>query len=111
MRISEFYNSTNNYENDIFVLRDGITEFEGLGNYIKLKIKSSKQNSKLIKNNSVRCDICKNDTYRASYSRHLKSKNHLENIQQNNVNTPRKNPTKSEVKGVIKVTDTNIENQ
>ena len=45
-----------------------------------------------MKNNSVRCDICKIDIHRASYSTHLKSKKHLENITQNNVIVPKRNP-------------------
>ena len=65
-----------------------------------------------MKHNRVRCDICKNDIHRASYSRHLKSKKHLENISQNKVIVPRKKPIKRvvETKEVFKVTDTNVEN-
>ena len=50
--------------------------------------------------------------HRASYSRHLKSKKHLENILQKKVIVPRKNPIKRVVKAkeVVKVTDTNVEN-
>ena len=48
-----------------------MTEFEGLGEILNFKMKSFKQNIKLMKNNRVRCDICKIDIHRASYSRHL----------------------------------------
>ena len=30
-----------------------------------------------MKNNRVRCDVCKIDIHRASYKRHLKNKKHL----------------------------------
>ena len=111
MRIKELKNSINQYENDISVLRDRITKFEGLRNNKKLKRKSIEQNIKNMKHNSVRCDNCKINIHRASYSGHLKSKKLLEKIQQNTVNTPRKEPMKTVVKEVIKVTDTNVENQ
>ena len=51
-----------------------------------------------MKYNSVRCDVCKIDIHRVSYSRHFKKKKHLENIQQNKVIIPRKKPIKRVVK-------------
>ena len=63
-----------------------------------------------VKHNSIRCDNCKIDIHRASYSRHSKSKKHLEKKSQNKVIIPKKNPTERLVKEVIKVTGTNIEN-
>ena len=111
MRVSELKNFVFHYENDIIVLRDRITEFEGLRNNINLKIKSIKQKFKLMDCNRVRCDNCKIDVQRASYSRHLKSKKHLENMSQNKVISPRKNPTKRVVKEVIKVSDIKVQNQ
>ena len=47
-----------------------------------------------MKYKKVRCDIFENDIHRTSYSRHLKSKKHLENIRQNKENLLRKNPIK-----------------
>ena len=47
-----------------------------------------------MKYNRGSCDFCKSDIHRASYVRHLKSKKHLEFIQQNDVVVPRKNPKK-----------------
>ena len=38
--------------------------------------------------NSRRCEICKVDVHRASYMKHLKSKKHIENMEQNEMNIP-----------------------
>ena len=83
-------NSINHNKNDIIVWKDRLTEFEGLRKNTKLKMKSIKQRIKLIKNNKVRCYICKSDIHRASYSIHLKRKEHLEHMTQNKVIVPRK---------------------
>ena len=64
-----------------------------------------------MKNIIARCHVCKIDIHRASYSRHLKSKKHLEVIQQNKVIIPRNKPIKRVVKEDIKVTDTKVENR
>ena len=64
-----------------------------------------------MKYNRVKCDICKTDIHRASYSRHLKSENHLENISQNEASIPRKNSTKQVVKKHIKVPDIDIKDE
>ena len=85
MRISELGNSINHYENDIIVLKDRITEFENLRNEKLLKTKSLKQKIENMKKNSVRCDICKSEILRAAYSKHLKSRNDLENLSQKNI--------------------------
>ena len=45
-----------------------------------------------------RCYVRKIDIHRASMSRDLKSKKHLENISKNKVFIPRKNPIKRNVK-------------
>ena len=66
LRVSESKNSIIRNENDIIVLRDRITDFEGLRNNMKLKKKSSEQNIKLMEYNRVRCDICKVDVHRGS---------------------------------------------
>ena len=58
-----------------------------------------------MKNNSVRCDVCKIDLHRGSYSRHLKSKKHMENMTQSKVIIPKKNWIKRIVKEEIKVSD------
>ena len=44
--------------------------------------------------NRIRCDICKIESHRVSYSRHLKRKKHLIKMSQNKVFISRKNPTK-----------------
>ena len=111
MRITELKKLVTHYKNDIIVSKGRIAEFEGLRNNIKLKIKSIKQNIKHMEYNRVRCDICKIDIHRASYSRNLKSKKHSENMSQNKVIIPRKNPMKRVVKEVFKVSDTKVENQ
>ena len=62
--------------------------------------------------NRDRCDICKKDIHRASYTRPLKSKEHLQNMTQIKVKVLREYPTKRNVKEESKVPDfdTNVEN-
>ena len=86
--------STIHNENDINVLKNRITEFQGLKNNIILKIKRIRHNIESMKHNSSRCDVCKDDIHRASYSRHLKSKKHLESTSQNETIIVKKNPIK-----------------
>ena len=105
LRISELKNSIYHYENDIIELKNRILEFQGLRNNKNLKITRIKQNNKLLKYNRVRCDNCKIDFHRASYTRHLKSKKHLENMTQNKVIIPRKQVVKK-----VDI-DKNIENR
>ena len=38
--------------------------------------------------NSRKCDVCNVDVHRASYAKHLRSKNHLENLKQNEMIIP-----------------------
>ena len=38
--------------------------------------------------NSCKCDVCNVDVHRASYAKHLRSKNHLENIKRNEMIIP-----------------------
>ena len=38
--------------------------------------------------NSRKCDVCNVDVHRASYAKHLRSKNHLEKIKQNEMIKP-----------------------
>ena len=85
LRVSELKKSIIRYENYIIVLRDRITDFEGLRNNKKLKINIIKQNIKLMKTFRVRCHICKIDFHRASHSRYLKNKELLEILSQNKV--------------------------
>ena len=61
--------------------------------------------------NRIRYDFCNSDIHTASYSRHLKSKKHLEIMTQNVVSSPRKNPIKTVVKEDIKVSGIKAENQ
>ena len=103
---SEFKKSILHYKNDIIVLKDRLLKIEGLKKYIVLKIKNLGQNNKKMKYNRVRCDIWKIDIHRTSYSKHLKTKKHLEIISQIRVFIPRKNPKKRVVKEDIKVSDT-----
>ena len=53
-------------------------EFEISKNNLLIKIKIKNQNTRNNKNTRFRCDFCKIDLHRTPYSRHLKSKNHLE---------------------------------
>ena len=92
------------------MLNDRIVEFQGLEEYILMKIKSKKRKFKLMICSRVRCDIYKIDTHRASYSERKESKKHSENLQQNNIFIPRRNPKKRIVKEDIKVSDTKVDN-
>ena len=38
--------------------------------------------------NSRKCEICNVDVHRASFAKHLKSKMHLENLKEDNMNVP-----------------------
>ena len=40
------------------------------------------------KKNSRKCDVCNIDVHRASYAKHLRSRNHLENIKRNEMIIP-----------------------
>ena len=111
LRISELKNSTVHYENDIIVLKSRIIEFQGKINNIFLKIKRIRYNIKIMKHDKKRCAVCKIDMHRASMSRHLKSKKHLENLQQNKVTIPTKKPIKQVVKDEIKVPDIDIKDE
>ena len=72
-----------------------------------MKIKTIKQNIKLMDYERVRCDICKTDIHRALFARHLKCKKHLDIISQIKMNVPTKTPRKSVVKDDNKASDTN----
>ena len=53
--------------------------------------------------NSRRCEICNVDVHRASYSKHLRSKKHLENIKQNEMIIPEwlfREPTENKIKKI-----------
>ena len=101
LRLMESKNFIIHYEEDIFIFKNRIVEFETLRNNKNVKIKSINQNIKLLKKNIVRCNICRIDTHRASYSRRLKSKKHFENIAQNKVIITKKKP----IEEVIEVAD------
>ena len=58
----------------------------------------------------MRCDNCEIDIHRASFSRHLKSKKHLENIQQYKVVTWNENNKRNSEKN-INLSDTKVQNQ
>ena len=79
LRIIEIRNDISHYKNDAIMLKDRILEFENLKNIILLKIEKIKTDvENMQQNNMKRCDECNIDIHRASYSRHLKSKRHLE---------------------------------
>ena len=78
LRISEIKNDISHYKNDTIMLNDRILEFESLkDNILRVeKIKADVEN--MNQNNTIRCVDCDIDIHRASYSRHLKTKKHLE---------------------------------
>ena len=98
LRVTELKISTNHYEEDIFVLKDGIIEFKGLKKNLLLKIKRIHYNIRITNYIRVRCDICKIDIDRAPYCRHLKNKKHLKILSQKETIVLRKNPIKTVVK-------------
>ena len=70
-------------------------EFENLKNNILLRIEKIKAGvENMEQNNMIRCVNCNIDVHRASYSRHLKTKKHLEK----NNNKPKKVIDKDNIK-------------
>ena len=67
------------YKKDTIMLKDRLIEFENLKNNILLRIENIKTDvESMDQNNMKRCEDCNIDVHRASYSRHLKTKRHLE---------------------------------
>ena len=61
------------------MLKDRLTEIENLKNNLLLRIENIKADvENMEQNNMERCEDCNIDVHRASYSRHLKTKRHLE---------------------------------
>ena len=80
LRVLEIRNKISHYKNDTIILKDRILDFENLKNIILLRIEKIKTDVKnMQQNNMKRCEECNIDIHRASYSRHLKTKSHLEN--------------------------------
>ena len=51
--------------------------------------------------NSRKCEVCNVGVHRASYAKHLRSKNHLENVKQNEMIIPEwlfKEPIENKIK-------------
>ena len=79
LRVSELKNDISHYKNDTNMLKNRISEFESLKNNILLGIEKIKTVVEIMEqNNTIRCQDCNIDIHRASYSRHLKTKKHLE---------------------------------
>ena len=79
LRILELKNDISHYKNDIIMLKDRILEYESLKNNILIRIEKIKADiENMGQNNMKRCEDCNIDVHRASYSRHLKTKRHLE---------------------------------
>ena len=79
LRMSESKIDISHYKNDTIMLKDRLIEIENLKNKILLrkeKIKADVENME--QNNTIRCEDCNIDVHRASYSRHSKTKKHLE---------------------------------
>ena len=66
MRITDLKFSITQYKNDINMFEDRIKDFDWLKNHI-LK-KRIGQNSKNMKFNRVKCDICKTDIHKVWYN-------------------------------------------
>ena len=77
--ISEIKNDIGHHKNDTIMLNNRILEFGSLRDNILLRIEEIKADvENMVQNNTIRCVDCNIDNHRASYSRHLKSKKHLE---------------------------------
>ena len=78
LAISEVKNSISHYKNDTVILNNRILEFEILKDNILLRIEKVKIDlENMNQHNTIRCEDCRIDIHRASYSRHLKSKKHM----------------------------------
>ncbi len=79
LRISELKKDISHYKNDTIMLNNRKLEVENLKNNILLKIEKIKADvENMEQNNMIRCVYCNIDIHRASNSRHLKTKKHLE---------------------------------
>ena len=79
LRVLEIRNEISHYKNDTIILKDRILDFENLKNIILLRIEKIKTDVENMQQNIMkRCEDCNIDIHRASYSRHLKTKRHLE---------------------------------
>ena len=79
LAISEIRNNIGHYENDTIILNNRILEFESIKDNILLRIEKVKIDlENMNQNNTIRCEDCNINIHRASYSRHLKSKKHLD---------------------------------
>ena len=81
LAISEIKNDISHYKNDTIMLNIRILEFESIKDNILLRIEKIKTDvENMRQNNTIRCVDCNIDIHRASYSRHLKTKKHLQKI-------------------------------
>ena len=79
MVISEIRNDIGHYKNDTIILNNRILEFESIKDNILLRIEKVKIDlENMNQNNMKRCVDCGIDIHRASYSRHLKTRKHLD---------------------------------
>ena len=79
LRILELKNSINHYKNDTFMLKNRTLELENLKKNLLSRMEKNKTDvENLEQNNMKRFEDCNIDIHRASYSRHLKTKKHLE---------------------------------
>ena len=113
LAISEIRNDIGHYKNDTIILNNRILEFESLKDNILLRIEKLKIDlENMNQNNTIRCEYCNIDIHRASYSRHLKSKKHLDknNIKPKKViDKDNKKETKKNNKIEYKFTDETLD--
>ena len=106
LRIFELKNDISHYKKDTIMLKDRLIEFENLKNNILLRIEKNKADvENMEQNNTIRCGDCNINIHRASYSRHLKTKRHLE---KNDIK-PKKVIDKGNIKEVNKNKNNKIE--
>ena len=79
MRVFELKNDIRHYKKDTILSKDRLIEFENLKNNIILRTEKIKADvEKMEEINMKTSEDCNIDIHRASYSRHLKTKRHLE---------------------------------
>ena len=77
--IYDIRNDIEHYKNDTIILNNRILELESIKYNILLRIEKVKIDLENMKqNNTIRCNDCNIDIHRAGYSRHLKSRKHLD---------------------------------
>ena len=102
LRVLELKIDISHYKNDTSILKNRLIEFENLKNILLLRIEKIKADIENMEQNKMKgCEDCNIDVHRASYSRHLKTKKHLERKEIKPMKTIDKNDEKESNKNKI----------